>query len=137
MMNDTPEKTLSPRHSLTYLDGEEQEVVMTFGLLNLLSGMVRDVSSVPFIMLEPELRHQLMIALLSPRDAQGKIVDEYNAYQQPVSLEEAQALLVWVSEHLTDFFLKAVTQYRQILERVDRETPKDSSSASTTAGSAT
>jgi hypothetical protein len=134
-MNDTPKKPLLYEcHTLTYLNGDRQEVVMTFGLLNLLSGMVRDVSAVPFIMLDPDLRHQLMIALLSPRDAQGKITDEYNEYLNPVSLEQAQALLVWVSEHLTDFFLKAVRQYRRILETVEQETPA-SGSVSTTAGS--
>jgi hypothetical protein len=133
-MKDTPKSLLSDRHTLTYLNGSSHEVVMTFGLLNLLSGLVRDVSSVPFIMMDPELRHQLMIALLSPRDAQGKIGDEYNEYLNPVSLEEAQALLVWVSEHLTDFFLKAVRQYRRILETVELETT-GSSSASMTAGS--
>ncbi|WMC09507.1 hypothetical protein PU634_10305 [Oceanimonas pelagia] len=134
-MTDTPKPVLADRHTLTFLDGTEKEVVMTFGLLNLVSGLVRDISSVPFIMMDPELRHQLMIALLSPRDAHGKITDEYNEYLEPVSTAEAQALLTWVSEHLTDFFLKAVRQYRTILETVEQENPGALNSASTTAGS--
>lgn len=133
----TTPKKLNDRHTLTFVDGSEKEILMTFGLLNLTSGMVRDISAVPFIMLDAELRHQLMIAILSPRDAQGNISDEYNEYQNPVTTDEAHALLTWVSEHLTDFFLKAVRQYRTILETVEKENPKASALPSTMNGSGT
>ena len=86
----------------------DREVFMSFGLLHELLAIVKDIPSVTLIAVEPQLRNDVVTAVLAERDENGKITTPFNFMSIKASIAEVQNMIAWVSEHLLDFFLGAI-----------------------------
>jgi hypothetical protein len=115
---------------------------MSFGLLNELCRGVGNVQAAIQIPADSELRDYTLMAILSPRDAHGEVQDPINLRLLDMSLDDAEAVLTWASEHCCDFFLRTmeriVKTQEKNLERYTKLAPKSQeSSPPSPTGSAT
>lgn len=107
------------------VNGEKRELFMSFGLLNELCRGVGNVQSAVQIPVNSELRDYVLLAVLSERDEHGEIAEgkAINLRKLEISIEEAEALLGWVSDHVCDFFLRTmervVTTQKNQKTRID------------------
>lgn len=84
---------------------EHPSVFMSFGLLNDLVRIVGDVNRIAAIGLDPDLSEEVIFACLAPRDARGRITD--GSFEPPnLPMQDAEAIMDFVSEHLLDFFMR-------------------------------
>lgn len=99
----------NPRLTVT-VNGEPRELFMSFGLLNELCRGIGDVRSAVQIPLNSELRDYTLLAVLSERNERGEVEDgkAINLRTLNMSIEDAESLLGWVSEHCCDFFLRTM-----------------------------
>jgi hypothetical protein len=111
-MTDKP----SPKSHIEVLIGDEKrELFMSFGLLNESTRLVGDLNRVAAIGLNPDLSIQILAAVLAPRDAKGRIADDFVLPE--MSPENAEQILDWVKEHVLDFFIRRL---RKTLTLVDQ-----------------
>ena len=99
------------------INGKEQDVFMSFGLLNYLSSIVSDPSQVPAIPVTPVLRDGVLKALFAKRKKSGKVEEEVDYDDLDVSIEDAERALDFAMEHLTNFFIRALKKVVAMSER--------------------
>ena len=90
------------------IDGKEEEVFMSFALLNMIARHVGDPENIPLIQLNADLRELVMKELLAVRTPTGKIVQSREIEDVDISIEDAEKLLEFASEHVTDFTIRAL-----------------------------
>ena len=114
------------------VNGKEQEVKMTFGMLNAVCKTLEDVDRASRLTLDVEIMNEVMITLLSPRDSKGKITEELDINTLDVDDSEVMDLLAWAGNHALDFFLKGLERAKglqdQHMPRVKALTPSLSGS---------
>lgn len=93
-----------------------KEVKMTFGLLNILCRQVGDVDVAALMTLDGDLREQIIIQTLSPRDPKGVMLEEISIFEINASTEEFVALLDWIQEHVLSFFVQTGTKTAQVVK---------------------
>ncbi len=84
----------------------KQEIFMSYGLLNRIAKLVGKVESVGLLLVDTNIQAAVLCIVLSTYDAKGKLVEEVDAESIMLTPDEAVSLIVWVTEHLTSFFLK-------------------------------
>lgn len=94
-----------------------KNIHMTFGLLNLLCRVVGELDGTALMALDNDMRHKLLVELLSPRDSEGNITAQTNPDTIESSVETVSDLLFWAQEHLFDFFVKAATKSKAAAEK--------------------
>jgi hypothetical protein len=101
---------VSDRIQVVFLDGEERELFMSFGLLNVLSQLVGGIEQLPFIYSESSMREVILITCLNERDNSGRIpeLSEFNALGERLSVTQAEDILGWVEAHLAGFFIRSL-----------------------------
>lgn len=100
------------------VNGKDQEIFMSFHLLNLLTTLVGRPENVGFITMDGNLREAILIECLVPRNEKGRpTTQEFDLWGLDVSTEEILDLLDWVTEHVTDFFTRAVERQVRHLEK--------------------
>lgn len=99
---------LDPVFHLELHSGQPKKIFMSFGLLSRLAGFVGDDAALPQIFSDIELQNVIVSEILSLRDVDGTIKKRMDplAEDAMMTIEEGHRLMVWVSEHLTDFFAK-------------------------------
>lgn len=104
------------------INGEERDIKMSFGLLNVLATAVGELDDIPHILLNGELRTDIFVKTVVRRDAEGTPVETLNMFTIDVEEDDVIDLLTWVAEHLTDFFLKSIEKTRSLStpERMER-----------------
>ena len=99
------------------VNGKEQDVKMTFGLLNNLCRKVGDIDGAATIMMDQALREGVLIELLSIRDRSGKITEDIDLNTLEIDMDAAFELLDWAQEHVLDFFLKGLERAKALQDR--------------------
>ena len=99
------------------VNGKEQDVKMTFGLLNNLCRKVGDIDGAATIMMDQVLREGVLVELLSPRDRTGKITEEIDLNTLEIDMDAVVELLDWAQEHVLDFFLKGLERAKALQDR--------------------
>jgi hypothetical protein len=116
------------------INGKEQDIKMSFGLLNTLCRKVGDIDGAATIVMDQTLRDGVLIELLSDRDKSGKIVEPIDLYNLDIHFDDAVDLLDWAASHVLDFFLKglekAKRQQDSHLPRIKALMPSQAGSAS-------
>jgi hypothetical protein len=98
------------------LDIPGRSLFMSFGLLNEVLGVIRDITHVQIVGIDPELRNGVLRACLARRDANGRIEGDPDEEVARLSPADALQVLAWASGHALDFFLSAVEAAVKTLE---------------------
>jgi hypothetical protein len=90
------------------INGKDEEVFMSFALLNTLARHVGDPENIPMIELNADLREMILKEMLAVRTPSGKITEERGLDDVEISIEDFEKLLEFASEHITDFTIRAL-----------------------------
>ncbi len=114
-------------HTISFQNGNEKKIFMSFGLLNQLSAIGGDLTTLPLLQSDPALRDALFALTLSSRNAEGQITKAYNpdAEEFSFSIDQGESLLAWVVAHLQDFFLKRLKCQLELQTRTNAALQKD------------
>lgn len=101
------------------VDGEDREIFMSYGLVNLLAGVAGDPDAAGRFVIDQDMREQVMRILLSERNKAGKLTGEplENIEDVELSIADARRLLAWASEHTIDFFLDSVLDMKETIQK--------------------
>lgn len=119
-MSDTAPSTIT----IKTLDEDNREssieIFMSYGLLNHICGVVGSLEHVGRIDTDADLAGSVTLMCMVPRKKNGKLKVDLDNYDPPgLSIEEAERLLDWVKEHVTDFFARRVNSTVKLFK--DRE----------------
>lgn len=114
------ETTSTPPHTLSIKVGEVQtDILMSFGRLNELAGLVSDINLLPTIDFDLATRTAVLAICLAPRDERGRRTDQDWCIPPELSVEAASAVLDWAKDHLMDFFIGRLEQHLVALKQND------------------
>lgn len=102
---------ISDTFVLQQLDGSERAIFMSYGLLDELCRLADDVSQVPHLAIDHELRWAVMDAVTAERTPKGRRVkkdDDAPDSEVGISPDQAIELVSWAQAHVMDFFLKVL-----------------------------
>lgn len=99
------------------VNGKSAKVKMTMGLLHEICAVIGHVELLAEASYNPEIRHDLLVSLLSPRDEDGEITEEIKVKTLDANPEEILALLAWAVEHAADFLLQTLQGSKKMLEQ--------------------
>lgn len=107
---------VSDKLEVTMLDGTKQVLFMSFGQLNVLAQMIGGLEQLPLMYSESSVREVILINCLSKRESDGNIpsIEEFNEIGDNLSVEQAEAILGWVEDHLTGFFIRALKRLTKL-----------------------
>ncbi len=107
------------------IDGEERTLFMSFGLLNEIATLVGDPARVPAIPVDAILREEVLMAAFAKRKKSGKITEAIEDFEDlDVSIEDVEATLDWVVEHVMSFFVRSLRKVVQVT-KANEEDLKD------------
>lgn len=99
-------------------DGQTRELFMSFGLLNVLTGIVGDPDRVVAIPLNRELRETVLREVLTERSKSGKPTGGTPEIDDlEISVADVEKILAWVAEHVLGFFMRALKQVSAVTEK--------------------
>ena len=96
-------KPLNPSPHFNLSNG--QEIKLTYGLQNRLARLIQNVTTVSLILTDINVQEAVIVNIFNKYDKKGQVIEEANLEEIEFSPIEIQQLLVWVTEHLTNFFL--------------------------------
>ena len=99
------------------IGGEDKTIKMSFGLLNAVCRTVGDIDGAAQMMMDNYLRDAVLVELLSPRDATGKITAPVDVDSLDVDPDDVVKLLDWASAQALDFLLKGLERAKALQER--------------------
>ena len=94
---------LNPSPHFNLSDGKE--IKMTYGLQNRLATQINNISTVSLILTDIQVQEAVIVNIFNKYDGKGQVIEEANLEEIEFNPVEIQQLLVWVTEHLTNFFL--------------------------------
>lgn len=104
------------------VDGKDEELFMSFALLNRLTFLVGDITNIPLIHLNPEMRDVMLEELLAVRTKTGKVTEMRKIEDLDISQEDVEGLIDFAAEHVLDFSIrvmeKATTLQNKNAERL-------------------
>lgn len=98
-----------------------RELKMTFGMLNRLARIAGNVETLGMVMIDSDLQQALLSQLFATYDEKGKQTELADIDAIDCSMEELLALLAWVLESLTYFFLKNLQNSAKIAQQYKPE----------------
>lgn len=98
-----------------------RELKMTFGMLNRLARIAGNVETLGMVMIDSDLQQALLSQLFATYDEKGKQTELADIDDINCSMEELLALLAWVLESLTYFFLKNLQNSAKIAQQYKPE----------------
>ncbi len=106
------------------IGGEDHEVFASYGLMNSLSRIIGDVDQVTNVLLNPEFRDQVLLAVLSPRTKTGKITSKIELDDLELTSELAREILEWAADRFLNFTLplanSAVTKMMEVKPQIEK-----------------
>ena len=109
-----PEST-KPNHKITVnLDGKDKQVLMSFGLLNVLMTYVQNPMDVLGLPLDAELTQTLISECLAERNHEGVLTSYPNLFT--LDPDDGERIVIWVVDHLSYFFVQTLSQQPERLK---------------------
>jgi len=99
------------------VNGESTEYFMSFGLLNEIMRSVGDPDTIGQIIVNYDLRDNILGAVLSKRSKSGKIENKVGIEDVEIDPADVNRLLTWVTEHVVSFFIESMTQMKGVMEK--------------------
>lgn len=115
--NTTPEKTIT----FTPIEGEEREIVMSYGLLDKLVSKVGDIDQVSRFFTDQEVRNAVLTEVISERSPTGKMTKKITPEDLALELETIDELLSWSAAHVTAFFIRSLTSLAKRINDLPQE----------------
>ncbi|MEZ0251305.1 MAG: hypothetical protein ACAH20_10150 [Methylobacteriaceae bacterium] len=107
----------SPVPTISIKIGETpHEVTMYFGRLNELAEVVGSFERLPEVDFHAPTRQAVMDICLAPRDERGRLVEGETVNLHQITVEDGEAVLDFVKEHLSDFFLGRLEKHLRSLQ---------------------
>jgi hypothetical protein len=97
------------------VDGNDQEVFMSFGLLSELAGVVGSPENITALSVIQGMREEVIRLALSDRKKRGQIVEDKPAPE--LSIEDGEKLLAFISEHVMGFFVRTLQATTEIVKK--------------------
>lgn len=119
MSNQTMIQPLSPHPFFRLSNGHELK--MTYGLHNRLANLIQNATNVSLVLTDIQVQEAVVVNLFNKYDAKGQVLEEANLEELDFTPVEIQELLVWVAEHLTNFFLGNLQSMTRIVEVYQNE----------------
>lgn len=110
---------LNPNPFFNLSDG--LEIKMTYGLQNRLAKLIQNVTNVSLILTDPQIQEAVIVNIFNKYDKKGQVVAEADLEEVMYDPIEIQTLLVWVTEHLTNFFLLNLQSMTRIVGVYQKE----------------
>lgn len=111
----TEERKLSDRLTIT-VNNQPTEIFMSGGLIRRLAAYTT-MDDITGIYADYQVQEILIIEALSPRSQRGVPLEELNIDQFGLSMGDAEKLIEWIVEHITDFFINSVEQALKFQEK--------------------
>lgn len=90
------------------MNGAEREIFMSYGLLNVLTTVVDDITNVALIKLDAKMRNAVLVECLAERKPSGKVKTAVKDIDDvEISIEHVELILGWVQVHVLDFLLRS------------------------------
>lgn len=89
-------------------NGEEREIFMSFALLNRLTFIVQDISNIPMLHLNAQMREAVLEEMLAIRTKSGSVTKEVKVEEAEVSLDHMEILLDFAGDHIMDFTIRVI-----------------------------
>jgi hypothetical protein len=117
MTNDS-QPIVKPQDRFTVVvNGQDQEVFMSGGLLRKLVPVAGVLSDFSDVYTNTEIQNELLVTALMPRNVRGSTVGTYSIDDFEMTVEEFDKLLGWIMEHILHFFIGSVTNAQQMVEK--------------------
>lgn len=134
-MSEQP-NTATPDKVITFTaDGEEREVKMTYGLLNELVNLIKEIEEVSKFFVDEKIRNAVLAAVLAQRAPNGKVTSKVNVDDIELELEAIDEILAWASAHVTGFFIRSLTNLAKRVNALPTEDIQAGLEAALTASS--
>lgn len=98
-----PSKTLTVK-----VDGNEREILMSYGLQDQLLRLIRDTNEIGNIYADPDVRNAIIEQILAERSPSGKIINKRTFDDYILEVEDAETILAWAVDHITAFFIRVI-----------------------------
>lgn len=96
-------------------NGEDREILMSFGLLNEITTMMGDPAVAASVYFNPDLREKVILSALHERSKTGKITNKIeNLDDVDVSVSDIEELLAWEVEHSIAFFARSMDRVKNM-----------------------
>lgn len=107
-------KPLNDRITVT-VNGEDREILMSFGLLNRLTSVVGSPENIGVMFADPTTQRDVLTLIFLPK---GTKIENFD-FEDKVDLSKKDAieLLNWSSEHVLDFFITAMEKAVEMGEK--------------------
>lgn len=129
--------TPSPVPTINIKIGEQPvEVTMYFGRLDELAEVVGSFERLPDVDFHAPTRQAVMDICLAPRDERGRRIEGESVNLHQLSVEDGEAVLDFVKDHLSDFFLGRLEKHLRGLQANGERLTAVGSSLNGLAGSA-
>lgn len=118
-MSTTPTPTLE----VQTLDGQSHTLKMTFNHLNRIASTLTGIEGAAIASSTADGRDLILATMFGKRDENGKFIPaDVDALE--ISPDVAGEVFNWVTEHLTDFFVKRLAKSREMLASMVPEIQK-------------
>lgn len=107
----------SPVPSIYIKIGDKsREVTMYFGRLDELAKVVGSFERLPDVDFDAATRQAVMDICLAPRDERGRRIEGETVNLHQLTVEDGEAVLDFVKDHLSDFFLGRLEKHLRSLQ---------------------
>ncbi len=106
----------SPTITIQTMDGVDHELKMTFNHLNMVAAHITGADAAALVTVTNESRDRIVSVMFGKRE-DGKFIGA-DPGAIDLDMEQAGKLLDWVTEHVTDFFVKRLVKTRQMLSSI-------------------
>jgi len=106
--------------TVTFGDGTQREIKMTFGLLNRMAQLIGDIDNVMMVNVDPALQEMVLLEVLAIRDKDGLIQKKGDLDEYDLTTEQYMQILEWVADHLVGFMLKSLEKTKALRDRHEK-----------------
>lgn len=107
----------APTPSINIKIGEQPvEVTMYFGRLDELAEVVGSFERLPDVDFHAPTRQAVLDICLAPRDERGRRIEGESVNLHQLTVEDGEAVLDFVKDHLSDFFLGRLEKHLRSLQ---------------------
>ena len=106
------------------------EIFMSYGLLTELARLIPDLDNIPGLVLDSEVRDQLLTTLLIKRDEKGRPAKDAQVNLSDLTIEQSEELIDWAQTNLLDFFLRRAQKAMEQTKRIQEQLAASSSAGS-------